>query len=138
MIHEIDDYRIPRQGVLRVASRVLGRNLVEEIEQRATHREAELVVGEDVEEGNDLVDICLDAPPGCRLIEIVFRRMFSDGCDYCVVGEQRLANECLFRELETINSGSRAMESAKRCTRRPSRQEGARPRRVYHGEIIAP
>src|SRR5258708_159965 len=84
---------------MRRPSRVLRGHLVEKVEQHSAYYEADLVVSENVEEGDDLVDVLLGG-------------MFSNGLCDRPVGEKSLPYEWLLGELEAIDPRARAVKRA--------------------------
>src|SRR2546423_12249834 len=110
VVHQIDHHRI--LGHLLRLARVLGRYLVEEIQQRSADDETEFVVGENVEERNDLVDVGLDAFPRLRFADPLLDRVFFNCIGDGGIGEQSFANERLPGELESIDPRAGAMHRA--------------------------
>src|SRR6266566_1708611 len=112
MIHEVDHDRIARERALRRATRILRRYLIKEVEQHSTHNEADLVVGENVEEGDDLIDVFFDPLPRLSLVNAVLGGVFPNGLGDRLVGKQSLPYEWLLGELEAIDPRARAMKRA--------------------------
>jgi hypothetical protein len=63
MIHQVHEHGVTRHLLLPGAVLVLHRHLIEQVEQPARRAIAELVVGDNVEEGDDLVDVSIDDAP---------------------------------------------------------------------------
>jgi hypothetical protein len=97
MIHQVDDDRIARKRVLRRAPRVLCRYLIKKVEQHSAYDEADLVVGENVEEGNDLVDVLFDPLPRLSLLNSVLGGVFPNGLGDRLIGEKGLSDKWLLR-----------------------------------------
>src|SRR5439155_5489138 len=88
-------------------------DFVEKIEQQPTDDEADLVVGEDVEEWYDLVDVLFDPAPGFRFVDRLLGGVLFHRLRDCFVGEKCLSDETLLRQLEPVDTGAWAVERAK-------------------------
>jgi hypothetical protein len=117
VVHEIHEYGITRQRRERSAILVLDRDLVQKVEHPLRDAIADVVVGDDVEERNDLVDVFLHAAPcgGFRYSSLASVRSnrLGDGR----IRDQPFAHRLSAGELEPIHARPKMEQCA---TSRPA------------------
>ena len=118
MIHQVDEDRVARQRLERRGILLLDRHLIEEIQHPLGDAIPDLVVGDDVEEGNDLFDVDADPLPCVGLADASpsrhDRARRSRSRNRRAAGAHRLAA----RQLESVDARAKAQQRA------PSRAAG--------------